>query len=289
MFQIITDSTTDLPLSYFDEYNVKKVNLKCILEGVTYGKELELDNNEFYRLMRNEGKLPTTSQVNPDEAYEAIKESIEEGSKEILVLAFSSGLSGTYNSFRLAAEEIREEYPDIDVVVIDSLCASMGEGLFVHKAVLLRDAGKGMHDTADWLEEHKLNFVHSFTVDDLNHLWRGGRVSKTAAVIGTIAGIKPILIVDNEGHLIPMKKVRGRKKSLIALVDDMEDKMGSYIDKNDVVFISHGDCEEDAIFVKNEIEKRWGEKEFKINMIGPVVGSHAGPGTVALFYMGDVR
>lgn len=287
MFQIITDSTTDLPQSYFEELNIKVCNLKCIIDGVQYGVDKVLASEDFYRMMR-EGKMPTTSQVNPDEAYRVFEEALKEGN-EILCIAFSSGLSGTYNSFRLAAEDIKEEYPEAEVYVVDSLCASMGEGLLLDYAVKMRDEGYSIKETRDWLESNKNNLVHMFTVDDLNHLYRGGRVSKTVAIIGTIAGIKPVLHVDYEGHLIPLRNVRGRKKSLIALVDDMEQKLGSFADKNETIFISHGDCPEDAQFVADEIVKRFGKKEILINTIGPVIGTHSGPGTVALFFMGDER
>ena len=204
-------------------------------------------------------------------------------------IAFSSGLSGTYNSCRLAAMNLAEKYPDNKIIVIDSLCASMGEGLFVHKAVMMKEEGKSIDEIAAWLEENKLHVVHNFTVDDLFHLYRGGRVSKTAAVVGSMINLKPILHVDNEGHLIPLSKVRGRKKSLIALVDSMEKQIGAWRDKNDIVFISHGDSLEDAQFVAELIKKRLGIENFLINHIGPTIGAHSGPGTIALFYMGDYR
>ena len=234
--------------------------------------------------------MPTTSQINPEEAREYFEEYIKTD-KEILHLAFSSGLSGTYNNMRIAAEEIMEEHPDCRIIVVDSLCASMGEGLFVHKAVKLRDEGKTIEETADWLRTNVQNFVHVFTVDDLFHLYRGGRVSKTAAVIGTMAGIKPKLHVDSEGHLIVIGKVRGRKKSLNALVDYMDEKMGSYLSENrqDYVFISHGDALEDAEYVRDQIKERFGISNFLINHIGPTVGAHSGPGTIALFFMGESR
>ena len=166
--------------------------------------------------------------------------------KDILHLAFSSGLSGSYNSVRMAAEELREEFPDRKIVVIDSLCASLGEGLFVDKAVEMKEEGKSLEENAAWLEENKLNFCHVFTVDDLFHLHRGGRVSKVAAVVGTMINLKPLLHVDNEGHLIPLKNVRGRRKSLSGLVTMMEERIGDWKDKNTKIFISHGDCQEDA-------------------------------------------
>ena len=190
MFQIITDSTTDLPESYFAEHNIKVVNLKCIVDGVQYGVDKFLSSDEFYALIRG-GKMPTTSQVNPDEAYKAIEEILKKGN-EILIVAFSSGLSGTYNSFRLAAEEIKADYPEADILVVDTLAASLGEGLLLDYAIKMRDAGKSMRETRDWLEAHKNNLVHMFTVDDLNHLYRGGRVSKTVAIIGTLHTPLPI-------------------------------------------------------------------------------------------------
>lgn len=286
-FKIITDSTADLPKEYLKEHGIDIVYLKYIMDEESYGADKEIDVHEFYEMMRG-GKMPTTSQVNPEEAKDFLLKCREE-SKEILSLAFSSGLSGTYNSMRIAAEEIMEEYPDTRIIVVDTLCASLGEGLLVHKAIGLRQQGKTLQETADWIEEHKLNLVHMFTVDDLNHLYRGGRVSKTVAIIGTLAGIKPILHVDDEGHLIPLQNVRGRKKSLLALVDDMEKKIGAYRDTNDIIFISHGDCQEDAEFVKNEVEKRFGIHTFLINHVGPTIGAHSGPGTVALFFLGDAR
>ena len=234
--------------------------------------------------------MPTTSQANPEEAKAFFEECIKENS-EVLYLAFSSGLSGTFNSARIAAEEVMEEHPGVKVMVIDSLCASLGEGLFVHKAVQMRDAGKTMEETARWLTDHVQNFVHAFTVDDLFHLYRGGRVSRTTAIIGTLASIKPRLHVDHEGHLIVIGKVRGRKKSLNALVDYMEEKMGSWAQENrdDYVFISHGDSLEDAEYVRDQIKERFGMERFLINNIGPTIGAHSGPGTIALFFMGEER
>lgn len=290
MFKITTDSTADLPVEYLKEHNIGCMPISYILDGVTYGRERELDWKDFYFKMRSEGKMPTTSQINPAEAKEYFEEYIKT-EKEILHLAFSSGLSGTYNNMRMAAEEVMEEHPDCRIIVVDSLCASMGEGLFVHKAVRMRDAGKSMEETARFLNEHVQNFVHVFTVDDLFHLYRGGRVSRTTAVIGTLASIKPKLHVDSEGHLIVIGKVRGRKKSLNALVDYMEEKMGGYLQENkdDFVFISHGDALEDAEYVRDQIRERFGIQHFMINHIGPTIGAHSGPGTIALFFMGESR
>lgn len=290
MFKITTDNTADLPKEYLEKHDIGCMPISYILDGVTYGKNKELDWKEFYRLMREENKMPTTSQINPAEAKEYFEEYLKE-SKEILHLAFSSGLSGTYNNLQIAAKEVMEENPGVKIIVIDSLCASMGEGLFVHKAVKMRENGKSMEETAEWLNNHIQNFVHVFTVDDLFHLFRGGRVSRTTAIIGTLASIKPKLHVDSEGHLIVIGKVRGRKKSLSALVDYMGEKMGDYLQENrdDYVFISHGDALEDALYVKEQIESRFGIKNVMINHIGPTIGAHSGPGTIALFFMGESR
>lgn len=287
-FIISTENTADLPESFLKKYNIGEMFLPYTIDGATYTNTNKLSELDFYTKVRN-GAMPTTSQVNPDEAKVAFKHLMDVYHCDILHIAFSSGLSGTYNNVRLAAEELIEEGIPYKIIVIDSLCASMGEGLMVYKAVKLKEQGLSIDETAAWLKEHTLNFIHNFTVDDLNHLYRGGRVSKTAAVLGSIVNIKPMLHVDEEGHLTVVNKVRGRKKSLIALVDSMEQQVGSYKDQNDMVMISHGDAKEDALFVQQLIEERFGYHSFLINTIGATVGSHAGPGTIALFYMGDRR
>lgn len=285
---ISTDNTTDLPKDYLEKHQLPLLFMPCILDGETFDADHELPAEDFYTKMQN-GAMPTTAQVNPLEAKEAFKKIMEEQDADILHLAFSSGLSGTYNSCRLAAEELAEEYAPHKVIVIDTLCASMGEGLLVHKALQNQKNGLSLEKNAAWLESHRLNLVHVFTVDDLNHLCRGGRVSKAAAVIGTMISLKPILHVDNEGHLIPVSKVRGRKKSLSALVDYMEEHMGKYREQNDIVFISHGDAPEDAQYVAQQIEERFGISASLINYIGPTIGTHSGPGTIALFFLGERR
>lgn len=284
---ITSDNMGDLPESYLQNNDVRTMSLTYLIDGESYDEEHPLPYKEFYAKMRN-GSMPTTSQINPEQAKEKLLEYLEVN-KNIIHIAFSSGLSGTYSSVSVAAREIMEENPDCRIMVIDSLCASLGEGLLIHKALEQQRKGMKYEELVQWLEEHKANVCHNFTVDDLFHLYRGGRVSKTAAVLGTMINLKPLLHVDDEGHLIPVGKVRGRKKSLTALVDAMEKQIGSWRDRNDVIFISHGDCEEDAQFVKEQIEKRFDIHNFVINPIGPTIGTHSGPGTVALFYMGDVR
>lgn len=287
-FKIITNTTADLPLDYIKEHHLGLVYFNYIMDGVSYGKDKELDWKEFYRLMRQEGKMPTTSQVNPEQYKEYFTEFLKEN-KKLLYISFSSGLSGSCSNAMLAARELMEEEEGCQIVVVDSKCASMGEGLFVHKAVQKKEQGCSMEDIADYLEKLVPHLTHVFTVDDLNHLYRGGRVSKATAIVGTIAGIKPILHVDDEGRLIPISKTRGRKKSLNALVDYMEEKTKGYTGENDIVFISHGDALEDAEYVKREIEKRFGISKFLINHIGPTIGAHSGPGTIALFFEGNDR
>lgn len=284
---IITDNTADLPYSYYKENDMDYGYLTYQLDGKTYGKYDELNSKEFYARMRS-GAMPTTSQINTEEAKELLTPYLEEG-KDILYIAFSSGLSGTYNSVRLAAQELAENYPNQKIEVVDSLCASLGEGLLVDYAVNLKKVGKSLEEVAAWLEENKLHLCHVFTVDDLFHLHRGGRVSKAAAVVGTMINLKPLLHVDNEGHLINIGKCRGRKKSLVSLVNMMEERIGSYRDQKQKIFISHGDCPEDAQFVANVVKERFGYESFLINSIGATIGTHSGPGTVALFFLGDYR
>ncbi len=286
-YKIITNTTADLPMSFIEENRLGLLFFNYTLDGESYTAENDLDYKKFYEKVRN-GSMPSTSQVTPEQYRKKFAEYLKESPK-LLYLSFSSGLSGSCNNANLVAQEMMEENPEIRIEVIDSLCASMGEGLFVYRAVQLQKEGKSFEEAAKWLRDNVLHFVHVFTVDDLNHLYRGGRVSKTTAVLGTMINIKPVLHVDDEGHLIAIDKVRGRKKSLHKLVDYMEERMGSCKAMNDVIFISHGDCLEDAQAVKAEIEERFGIHNFMINHIGPTIGAHSGPGTVALFFMGDSR
>lgn len=277
----------DLPEEYLKEKQLLTMSLTYLLNGQTYNAENSLPYQEFYKKMR-EGCMPTTSQINPQEAKEKLAEFLKIN-KNIIHIAFSGGLSGTFNSVRLAAQELMEEQPDCRITVIDSLAASMGEGLLVYKALEQQEAGLSYEEMVEWIENNKLHVCHYFTVDDLFHLYRGGRVSKAAAVLGTMINLKPVLHVDDEGHLIPLSKVRGRKKSLNALVDGMEKQMGSFREKNDIIFLSHGDCYEDALYVQEQIKKRFGIEKFMISPVGPTIGAHSGPGTVALFFMGEAR
>ncbi|EGG79348.1 DegV family EDD domain-containing protein [Lachnospiraceae bacterium 2_1_46FAA] len=284
-FIIATDSTVDLPKAFLEENHVLTISLSYVMDGVTY-KDLDgLSHEEFFEKIRN-GSLPTTSQINPEEARKALEPVVKEG-KEILYLGFSSGLSGSYNSVRMAAEDLMEDYPETKIVTIDSLCASMGEGLLLYKTLQLKEQGKNLDEIAEWVEANKLHICHNVTVDDLNHLHRGGRISKTTAVLGTMVKIKPIIHMDNEGKLVVIGKERGRKKSLLTLLDKMEKQMQGY--QNDVVMITHGDCIEDAKYVEEQIRERFGIENIIVNGIGSVIGSHTGAGVVAVFFMGSER
>lgn len=286
-YVITTDNNSDLPESYCKEHQVGCVYLSYTLEGVTYTHDNFLPEDEFYKKM-TEGSMPTTAQVNPDDARAMMEPYLKEG-KDILHIAFSSGLSGSYNSCRLTAEELEEEYPQRKIIVIDSLCASLGQGLLIHQAILMKEAGKSMEEVARWVTDHRKNLVHLFTVDDLNHLFRGGRVSRTTAIVGGMLNIKPVLHVDDEGKLVAIGKVRGRKKSLVELADLMDKKLGSYKESCNTVFISHGDCLEDARFLAKRIKEKYAIDTLLINYVGATIGAHSGPGTIALFFLGDER
>ena len=287
-FVIVTDTTTDLPRDYVEKHHLYMMSLPYTLEGTSYTWEKPMPVKDFYDKMRA-GSLPTTSQANPEEAALLYESILKDNDVDILHIAFSSGLSGSFNSCRIASADVCEKYPDHRIVVVDSLAATLGQGLLVYQAVQLKEAGKSLDEVAAWVEENKYHLVHNFTVDDLFHLHRGGRLSKTAAIVGTMINLKPVLHVDDEGHLVMLSKVRGRKKSLIGLVDCMEKQLGDWKDKNDIIFISHGDCPEDAQFVADLIKERFGYENFMIDYIGATIGAHSGPGTVALFYLGDHR
>lgn len=286
-YVITTDSTVDLPKEYLREHQVQAVSLSYEIEGETYEDLNGLEPAVFYEKMRN-GAMPTTSQANPEQVRELFEGILKEG-KDILHIAFSSGLSGSYNSARIAAEELKEMYEGAEIYVIDSLCASVGEGLLYHKARCMKEKGKTLQEVAAWVEKNKLHICHNVAVDDLNHLYRGGRLSRTSAVVGSMINIKPFIHMDENGKLVPIGKVRGRKKSLNILVDAMAEQIKGYEEENDVIMISHGDCIEDARYVGKLVEERFGIHNILINYVGTVIGSHTGTGVVALCFMGNKR
>lgn len=284
-FVITVNSTVDLPKEWLQERNVPVIPLKYTIDEETYTDMEGLDAKEFFAKLR-EGKMATTSQINPEEAREYLELFLKEG-KDILHLGFSSGLSGTYNSMRIAAEELKEEYPDAVIYIIDSLCACLGEGLLLYYALKQKESGKNIDEVAQWVEENKLHICHNVTVDDLHHLHRGGRVSKAAAVLGTMVQIKPIIHMDNNGCLQVIGKERGRKKALNKIVDMAAEQIVGW--ENEIAMITHGDCIEDAEYVAKRVREKLGIQEVLINNIGTVIGSHTGPGVVAVFVMGNQR
>lgn len=286
-FIITTDTTCDLPDDYIKKHNLRVIPLYYSFDDVVFGEKNKLEPKEFYDKMRG-GSMPTTMAVNPDTARETFTSLLKEG-YDILHIAFSSALSGSCSVSATAARDLCEEIPNANIKVIDSLCASLGEGLLIHKAVMMKEDGKSLDEISSWLEKNKLNLCHLFTVDDLHHLHRGGRVSKATAIIGTLINVKPILHVNNEGRLIPLNNVRGRKKALIALVDQMENRLPGFEGINDTIFISHGDSLEDAEYVASLVRERFAIDDILINYVSPTIGAHSGPGTIALFFVGNQR
>ena len=284
-YQIFTDSGSDLPESLRNTLNVKMVSLSLLFRGEVLPDSVSGEIQEMYNALRA-GEEAKTSAVNPETWAAAMEPTLAAG-EDILVLAFSSGLSATCQSAVIAAEELMEKYPGRTIKVVDSLCASLGEGLFVYHVCKKRDEGLSLEELAAWAEENKLRLCHWFTVDDLMYLKRGGRVSAATAIVGSLLQIKPVLHVDNEGHLINVSKSRGRKASIDALAAKMEQTM--LPGQNEVAYICHGDCLEDAEYLAARIKERCGVKEVFIGYTGAVIGSHAGPGVLALFFLGDHR
>lgn len=286
-FVITTENAADLPESFIKENEIGVLSLYYTIDGVTYGPdhEEEMPAKTFYQQMRN-GSMPKTQQVNPDQAIRRFREILQQG-KDILHISLTSAVSGSYNSACMAAEELREEFPERTITVIDTLVGTLAQGMIVDKSVQMKKAGKSLQEITSWIKENILHFCLYATVDDLKHLYRGGRVSKTTAFLGTAIGIKPILKLNEEGNLVPIAKVRGRKQSIQTLVKYMEEHVGSFLKENDTIYISHGDCEEDAKYLAELVKEKFGIMKSMINHIGPVIGSHAGPGALALSFMGE--
>lgn len=285
-YMILTDSSADLPQGKLDEMGIEVAPLSVDLDGkvyVNYPDWREIDPHVFYEELRA-GKPATTSAANV-ETFKACMESHLKAGRDILYLGFSSGLSGTFNAALVAVDEMRSAYPDRKIIAIDTLAASLGQGLLVVLAAEKKRAGATIDETAAFCEETKLKICHWFTVDDLFYLHRGGRVSKTTAIIGTTLGIKPVMHVDNDGHLIKVDVARGRKASIKRLADKLRQTNTSISH----VYISHGDCPEDAEILKEQLEKDPGVKDILVNHVGPVIGAHSGPGTLALFFVGSQR
>ncbi|MBE6924632.1 MAG: DegV family protein [Ruminococcaceae bacterium] len=284
-YKIITDSCCDLSVDKLRELNVTAVSLSLMFRGAPRPDAVTDEIKEVYDAMRA-GENATTSAANPED-WKAVIEPVLAAGEDALVIAFSSGLSTTYQSAVIAAEDLVEKYPQRKVNVVDSLCASLGQGLLVWYACDKRDEGLSLEELTAWVEDNKLNLCQWFTVDDLYFLKRGGRVSAATALLGTMLKIKPVLHVDQEGHLINVAKFRGRKASIDALASKMEQLQ--LVGKNDRITICHGDCLEDAQYLAEQLKDKLGVKEVYIGYTGAVIGSHSGPGTLALFFLGKER
>ena len=286
-FVIITDSTTDFPKELIEKLGIVIIPLMYNIDGSEYFNYLDgrgLDSQTLYNQLRS-GKVAGTSAINTSSFLDVFEPYLKSGT-DVLYIALSSALSGTCNNVMVAVEELVKKYPERRVLAIDSLSASLGEGLLVYLSVLEKQKGKSIDEVYDFVNKTRLHICHWFTVDDLNFLKRGGRVSATAALFGTVLGIKPILHVDDEGRLIPVSKIRGRRQSLEQLVERMAQSADL---PAQTVFISHGDCIDDARFLENLVRERFKTDNIVINYVGPVIGAHSGPGTLALFFLGSKR
>lgn len=283
-YQIITDSCCDLTEAQLQKLGVASVNLTVLYNGENHKNFSDpAAVKAFYDEMRN-GTMATTAAANPMDWSDLMLPAVREG-KDVLVLVFSSALSTTYQSAVIASKYMQENYPDRKVIVVDTLCAALGQGLLVHQACKKRDEGMSIEELAAWLEEHKRNLCHWVTVDDLSHLKRGGRISATTALVGTMLNVKPIIHVDDEGRLVNCAKVRGRKAAMEYLVKKFSETCTDF----DTVFIAHGDCPEDAAALEAMLREKHDIKEIVTGYVGPVIGAHTGPGVLVVFFMGTHR
>ena len=284
-YRIITDTCCDYPEQMYKDLNLSVVPLQVHFKGQTRSSYSEKWLKGMFDGLRK-GETATTSAANPTDWANVI-ESVLQAGDDALVLTFTSGLSATYQSAVIAAEELAEGYPERKIRVIDTLCASLGQGLFVYYACKKRDEGLSFEELAQWCEDHKQNLCHWFTVDDLMYLKRGGRISAATAIAGSLLKIKPVLHADENGKLVNVSKTRGRKAAIEALAD----KMGELglPGENETVFICHGDCWDDAEYLEKLVKERYGVKKVFTYYVGAVIGSHSGPGTLALFFLGQHR
>lgn len=287
-FRIVTDSSCGLSDSFLREHDLHVLPLTYMVDGEQYpcyvpGKEF--DGPAFYDLLRD-GKEITTSLPNMNESVTILRELAQAGD-DLLYIGFSSALSGTCQCISLIMSQLSVEFPEQRFYAVDTLGASLGEGLLVYYAVEMAEKGSSIEEVRDWVEENKLHLAHWFTVDDLMYLFRGGRVTKSSAYAGTLLNIKPILHMDDTGHLIPMAKIRGRKKSLISLVDHMDNALEPVEDQK--IFIVHSDCADEAAFVADRIKKIFGCADIELGFLDPVIGAHCGPGTIGLFWLAEKR
>ena len=283
-YQIITDSCCDLTDGQLQQMQVSCANLTVLYKGENHQNFSDpAAVKAFYDELR-EGVTATTAAANPDDWASLMLPALQAG-RDVLAIAFSSGLSTTYQSAVIAAKDLQEEYPDRTINVVDSRCAALGQGLLVHHACRMRDEGMSISDLTAWLEAHKQDVCHWVTVDDLSHLKRGGRISAATALVGTMLNVKPIIHVDNDGHLINCAKVRGRKAAMEYLVKKFSETATDF----DTVFIGHGDCPEDAATLEAMLRDKHDIKEITTGYVGPVIGAHTGPGVLVVFFMGSQR
>lgn len=287
LFSIVTDSGCDMPKAYYAAHGVELVSLGFTMDNVNYEGESgeKISEQDFYAKLRA-GSMPTTYQVTAEQARTHIEPLLRAGN-DVLVLTFSSGLSGTSGSFSVACRDLAKEYPERKIRVVDTLCASMGQGLLLDYVIRKADEGASLNNTANYAETIKLQICHHFTVDNLFHLKRGGRVSGATAIIGSMLKIKPIMHVDDEGKLKAIGKAMGRKKALTRLVENMV--AVADMTENDPIFISHGDCIDDVEYVKGLIAEKFPKNPITIHYIGSVIGTHSGCGTLAIFHKGTHR
>ena len=284
-YVILTDSSCDLWKEIAEEIDVKVISLEAVFDNGTTKLDSEIDVKDFYQQLRQKVQI-TTSAVGIDRFLNFIEPFLAEG-KDVLYLGFTSGLSGTFNAGFVASQELSEKYPDRKIYAVNTLCASLGQGLLVYLCARMRQEGKGIEEVRLFAEENKMKVCHWFTVDDLFFLKRGGRVSAATAVMGTMLSIKPVMHVDEKGKLINVEKARGRKAALDTLFNKM--KATVIAPETQTCFICHGDCEEDANYLAERMKKELGVPEVIVGYTGPVIGAHSGPGTLAIFYLGTER
>ncbi len=286
-YEIMTDSCCDLPYEYISAKHIPYVSLTCSFEGAEYRDDFgeSLNYKDFYEGMRK-GEIPKTSQPNAEAFYKVFSDILKQG-RDIIYICVSSGLSGTYNSANIAKGMIEEEYTDAKVKIVDILTASLGQGLMVIKAIEMKEKGVSFDEVVQYLEKSKYNLNTYITVDDLNHLKRGGRISSAAAILGIVLHIKPVLTINNEGKVLPVLKVKGRKNAISKLAEIVALKIEN--PGEEVISICHGDVEMEAEKLKELILKEVKVKDVIINYVGPVVGTYGGPGALAVFFMGQHR
>ncbi|HLR62878.1 MAG TPA: DegV family protein [Lentibacillus sp.] len=278
--KILADSACDLSETHYKTYDIEMIPLTVHLDGQEYQDSIDIKPKKVYDAMR-EGKSPKTSQVSP-QAFKTIFTSYAEANQPLVYLAFSSELSGTYQTAKMMEQEVKEAYPDAELHVVDTKCASIGYGLVILRAAQLAKDGAGSREIIDTATYHSEHMEHIFTVDDLEYLYRGGRVSKTAAFVGSFLKIKPILHVE-DGKLVPLEKIRGSKKLLNRMLDIMEERGIDF--SNQTIGISHGDDLEKAERIADMVKEKFDAKDVLIEMVGSTIGAHSGPGTLAIFFL----